>query len=333
MSEQRFLLLRMSSLGDIIHTLPAAGALRDSFPAAQIDWLVDRRWSPLLAGNPDLSRVICLDRNGLRGFGACVRDLRAAEYACTLDFQALYRSAILGYASGAPQRIGFDREYAREGLASVLYTSLVNPLGRHKVEHNLSLVEAAGARRATARFPLSVPVEAEAQIASRLVQHELREFYALSPGGGWLSKCWPAEKFGELHRVVAKRHGWRGVVSFGPSERELAETVLTVAGSPKPILLEMNLVELMALLRRAKFFVGGDTGPLHLASALGTPVIGLYGPTDPARNGPYSPVDIVVRNARPEETTYDRGSTHAPTMCSITVEQVVAAIEKRLGLA
>jgi ADP-heptose:LPS heptosyltransferase len=161
----------------------------------------------------------------------------------------------------------------------------------------------------------------------------LTEFYAVSPGGGWVSKCWPAERYGELHRELARRHGWRGIVSFGPGERGLAEQVLQAAGEPAPVLLEMDLPELMALLRRAKFFVGADTGPLHLASALGTPVVGVYGPTDPARNGPYCKNDAVVRNARPEETTYRRGDSYSACMLSISVEQIIDAIERRLGCA
>lgn len=332
MPEQRFLLLRMSSLGDIIHTLPAASALRDSFPDAHIDWLVDHRWEPLLAGNPDLNHVICIDRARLRGISECIRELRSVDYTCALDFQALYRSAIIGYASGAPRRIGFDREYAREGLASILYTEEVHPQGLHKVDHNLSIVEAAGARRDCVRFPLHVPGEAAQTVQKKLDESGISEFYALSPGGGWVSKCWPAERYGQMHRELAKRYGWRGIVSFGPGEREMAEEVLRTAGHPAPILLEMNLPELMALLRRAKFFVAGDTGPLHLASALGTPVVGLYGPTDPARNGPYSKEDVVVRNARPEETTYQRGNSYSPCMLSIPVEQVVDAIQRRLGI-
>jgi heptosyltransferase I len=333
MPEDRFLLLRMSSLGDIIHALPAASALRESFPEAQIDWLVDPRWEPLLAGNPALNQVIAFDRDRLIGVPGRLRDLRSAGYTCVLDFQALYRSALIGYASGARQRIGFDRQYAREGLASILYTQEVHPQGLHKVDHNLSLVEAAGARRRYVKFPLHVSSDADARIQERLAQAGVTEFYALSPGGGWVSKCWPAERYGHLHRELARRHGWRGIVSFGPGERDLAERVLQAAGEPAPILLEMDLRELMALLRRAKFFVGADTGPLHLASALGTPVVGVYGPTEPARNGPYCKKDVVVRNARPEETTYRRGDTHSPCMLSISVEQVIDAIESRLRCA
>ena len=332
MADLRFLIVRMGSLGDLVHTLPAAGALRDSFPQARIDWLVDHHWRTLLEGNPDINEVIALDRRAGGGIFACVRRLRAAHYTCAIDFQSLYRSAILALASGAKRRVGFDRSYAREPAAALLYTQRVKPTGRHKVEHNLCLVESVGAQRGTPRFPVAVSPEADAHVARDLAARGLAEFFVISPGGGWRSKCWPPDRFGELHREVARRHGWRGVVSFSAAERELAETVRRAAGEPEPVVLSMDLAQLTALLRLAKLVVGGDTGPLHLASALGTPVVGLYGPTDPARNGPFSPGDVVVRNAGPEETTYRRGSEYSTAMLSISVEQAVDAIERRLGM-
>ncbi len=317
-------------MGDIIHTLPAAACLRDSFPEAQIDWLVDRKWRELLHGNADLNQVIEIDRGDLSQVAGCVKQLRANGYTTALDFQGLYRSAILAYASGAPQRFGFDRDYAREGLAALLYNHAIAPKGLHKVDQNVSLAEAAGAKPGAVRFPLAVSEPAEGWAAAELAKDSLTDFFALSPGGGWTSKCWPAERYGELHRDLNRKYGWRGVVSFGPGERELADAVVGAAGDSRPILLEMNIPQLMAVLRRAKFFVAGDTGPLHLASALGTPVVGLFGPTDPARNGPYGAKDVVVRNARPEETTYERGASHSAAMMSITVPQVMEAVEQRL---
>jgi heptosyltransferase-1 len=330
MADERFLIVRVGSLGDIVHTLPAVAALRDSFPQARIEWVVERQWRALLEGNPDLSEVIALDRRSWSGALACLRRLRVGRYTCALDFQGLYKSALLAFFSGAPERIGFDRRHARERAAPFLYTRQVMPAGTHVIEHNLSLAEAAGAGRTAIRFPLPVSADADAFLDRELAARGLRDFFVLSPGGGWSSKRWPTERFGELHRELARRTGWRGVVSFSPGEAALAERVRAAAGSPEPVLLPMNLAQLMAALRRAKFVVAGDTGPLHLASALGVRVVGLYGPTDPARNGPYSPQDIVVRNAKPGETTYRRGNEPAPSMLSIEVAQVLEAVERRL---
>src|SRR5690348_1575131 len=330
MAEEKFLILRMGALGDIIHTLPAASALRDSYPNAQIDWLVDRKWSPLLERNPDVSATVLMDRTSGSGVLSGVRKLRAAKYTCVIDFQSLYRTAILGWLSGAPRRIGFAASYAREKGAALFYTQTIKPVRRHKVEHNLELVESLGAHANSIRFSLNISAGAESQVDSILNTHSIRDFFVLSPGGGWGSKCWPAESYGELHRAIVSRYGWKGIVNFGPGERELAGNLCRMAGEPLPLVESFNLSQLMALLKRAKFLVAADTGPLHLASALGTPVVGLYGPTDPARNGPYSAKDIVVRNATAEETTYRRGTVPAPSMLSITVEQVIDGIERRL---
>lgn len=332
MTEPRFLLVRLGSMGDIIHTLPAASALRDAFPEARIDWIIDPKWSRLLEGNSDLSGVIEFDRKNMRGMTATVRALRAARYSCAIDFQSLYKSAILAFLSGAPRRIGFERRYAREGLASLFYTDRVRPHGAHKVEHNLTLVESAGARKTPPRFPLVIHLEDDDRAARELAGCAIREFFVLNPGGGWRSKCWPAERYGELHRKLAACYGWSGVVTFGPREEELAERVVRAGGDHPPVAIPLSLGPLMAVLHRARFMVAADTGPLHLAAALGTPVVGLFGPTDPARNGPYSPgpCNVVVRNALDSETTYRRGATDSPAMLSISVEQAFAAVQRCL---
>jgi heptosyltransferase I len=330
MDEPRFLVLRMSALGDIVHTLPAVCALRESFPKATIDWLVDQKWASILEGNPCVNNVITMDRGSWESVIAGVRRMRKANYTVAIDFQSLYRSAILGWLSDAPQRLGFDANYSRESGAALFYTSVIKPRRTHKVEHNLELAEAAGARASEIRFPLPTAPEAMEEVERILAAKGIDEYFVLSPGGGWGSKCWPSERYGELHRALAERYGWQGVIGFGPGESHLAESVRRSAGSPEPIVEMFNLKQLVALLRRAKFLVAGDTGPLHLASALGTPVVGLYGPTDPARNGPYSPRDIVVRRAQPEETTYRRSSSPSRAMLAISVEDVLDAVERRL---
>ena len=330
--DHRFLLVRLSSLGDVVHALPAASALRDAFPEARIDWVIDARWKRLLEGNADLNEVIAYDRRHAGGLSSSIHKLRAARYTCAIDFQGLYKSALLALASGAPRRIGFQSSYAREGLVAMLYTDRVNPLGPHKVDHNRRLVQRAGAQLSQPRFPLAIRPEDDDLVTRELKNRGVTDFYVLNPGGGWLSKCWPAERYGELHRKLTERYGWRGIVSFGPGEDRLASELIRAAGNPAPLAIPLALGPLMALLRRAKFMVSADTGPLHLASAVGTPVVGLFGPTDPARNGPFSPNDISVRNPRHSITTYARGASYSSAMLSITVDQVVEAVERRMEL-
>lgn len=330
MAEPRLLVIKLGSLGDIVFTLPAVAALRQAFPTSRLDWVVERRWAPLLVGNPDLSELLVLADSGPRAFLTLLRQVRRNGYDVAIDFQGLYKSALLCWASGARRRVGFASGFAREPAASVFYTERVRPRGPHMVEQNLALAEALGARTSTPRFPLTIPPEAQQRVSQWLAQAGLEQFYVISPSGGWRSKCWPPERYGQLHAVLYRRLGLRAVVNFGPGERPLAEAVRQAAGEPPPVLLELNLPELMALLQRARLVIGGDTGPLHLAVALGTAVVGLYGPTPPERNGPYNPADIVVRNAGPAETTLRRGRHYSPAMLSITVDQVVAAVESRL---
>lgn len=331
MADLRLLVVRLGSMGDIVHALPAVAALRAAHPTAQLDWVVERKWLDLLAGCPAISQVIPQDR-GLRASLRLVRELRARRYDVAVDFQGLYKSAALAFFSGARGRLGFAATHAREGGAANFYTQRVTPAGAHVVDMNLSLARAAGAAESPAQFPLHIKGDADVWLDRQLAARRLADFYVLCPGGGWRSKCWPAEQYGHLHRRLAERHGWRGVVTYGPGERALAEAARLVAGEPEPFVLGTDVAQLMALLRRAKFVVAADTGPLHLAAALGTPVVGLFGPTDPQRNGPYGQLDSMVRNARPDQTTYQRGRDYSPLMQSIRVDQVIEAIERRLGV-
>jgi ADP-heptose:LPS heptosyltransferase len=296
---------------------------------------VDQKWLRLLEGNPDISNVISLNRKSAGALVATIRTLRSAKYDCAIDFQALYKSAILSFASGAPRRIGFQSSYAREGLAALFYTDRLNPRGPHKIDHNLTLAEHAGAHKSKWRFPLKIDPQDEEQMTEALQEEQLHtgEFFVLSPGGGWRSKCWPPGRYGELHQKLVERFGWGGVLNFGPGEEEIAREVIQAAGKSPPSPLSLGLGPLISLLRRAKFVVSADTGPLHLAAALGVPVIGLFGPTDPSRNGPFSTEDVVVRNPRFSQTTYSRGPDFAPSMLSITVQQAFDAIVRRVERA
>lgn len=331
MAEERILVVRLSSLGDVVCTLPAVAALRQAHPDARIDWVVERRWYPLIEGNPGLNDIVLLDRGSAGSFAFAAWKLRTARYATAVDFQGLYKSALLARLSGAPERVGFSRRLAREPMAAAFYTRRIVATGVHVVEQYMGLAKALGASDLQYRYPLRVRPAADALLAKKLAMEGLEDFFVISPGGGWRSKCWPAERFGELHRQINRETGLRGVVSFGPGERDVAEAVRQAGGTPAPVVLEIDVAELMALLRRARLVVAADSGPLHLAVALGTPVVGLYGPTTAERNGPFNSADIVVRNALPEETTLKRRDAYSPAMLSITVEQVMQAVERRLN--
>ncbi|HYL11070.1 MAG TPA: glycosyltransferase family 9 protein [Candidatus Acidoferrales bacterium] len=329
MADQCFLVVRLSSLGDILHTAPAVAMIRGSFPGAPIDWLVDRRWTGLFAGCSDFREVIPVDRGSLKSLGATVHRLRSARYTCALDFQGLYKSALLAYLSGAPRRIGLSRSFAREGGATFFYTSRVAPPPGHIVDQNRALARAAGAGPEI--YPSGLPraTDSAVNMVRRMLGGSAQEFFVVSPGGGWGSKCWPADRYGVLCRELSSRYGFRPVVNYGPGEKPLAEAAMRAAAPAETTLFTGEIPELVALLSMAKFVVAGDTGPLHLAGALCTPVVGLYGATDPARTGPYRKDDVVVCNERLEGMGHKRGHEPDSSMLSITIEQVLAAVERR----
>lgn len=353
----RLLIVRLGSLGDIVHALPVAAALRARFPEARLDWLVEARWWELIELNPEITNVIAVDtrawRRGWlragtwRSVAGIIGILRRARYDGALDLQGLYKSAALAWLSGARRRYGFDYGFTRERSAGLFYTDWVRPPeNAHAIEMNLSLARAAGADEAhlpgsfaggpdgqvRLQFPLQTLPEDEAYVEDQLRRHDVGEFFLLSPGGGWGSKCWPIGRYVTLHNALAHRYGWRSVMNVGPGEEHLLGEFRAGART-SPVHFPLSLRQLVALVRRARVFVGGDTGPLHLAAALGTPAVGLYGPTDPARNGPYSSRAVVVHHRELATITYRREARPGPALLAITVEEVLAAVERCLEAA
>jgi heptosyltransferase I len=331
----RFLAVRLSSLGDLVHTLPVVPALRSAFPDAEIDWVVDWRWSPLINLVRGINEVISL-RPSFPGYLRCMGRVRQAGYSCVIDFQGIYRSAILGWISGAERRIGRDRNSARERGAARFYTDRVVPVGQHVAEMSMSLAMYAGAQRpAVMQFPIQAAARDLRRVRERLRDEGAENYVVVSPGGGWKSKCWPAERFGALCAEVWRRHAIRSVINLAPGEEQLAETVVAHSLAASPIVYCPALPELVALLSQALLVVGGDTGPLHLAAALGTRVVALFGPTNASRNGPL-PHGVVIQNHSSNPPNYQRGDyvrgrSYSPEMLSITVDQVLTAAEQEMS--
>ena len=336
-TSQRFLVVRLSSLGDLVHTIPAVAALRSSFPSATIDWVVDQRWSPLVEMVTVINETIPLGRS-IPEVLTCIRALRHARHTCALDLQGRYRSGVLSWLSGAPRRIGRDREATREPGAALFYTDRVIPTGRHIVDMTVDLVVRAGAQpQPEPTFPLRVP-ENELRAARETLSREgiSGEYVVVSPGGGWKSKCWPPDRFGALCASLLQRDNLRSVVNIAPGEENLAREVISASGSTKPPVVSLSIPALAALLAQARLVVAGDTGPLHLAAALGTHVVGLFGATDPERNGPL-PRGTVVQNASSQPPDYLRGDyvrldSYSASMFSLSVEQVVVAVEHEINI-
>ena len=335
----RFLIVRLSSIGDIVHALPAVAALGETYPHAEIDWVVESRHAVLLEGNPYLRRVVGLDTLGwrrnlvstatveeiIRGMSA----LREHEYAAAIDFQGLWKSALIAWLSRARERLGFAEYWLREPSAAVFYTQRITfQTRKHVIESNVVLVEYLGARPGPWRFPLPHNARDDAYVDAQLRALATRDFIVMNPGGGWKSKCWAPENYAVLLRLLVAKYPYHVLLTGSGSEAALLSEILRSADVDRAFYVPTTLVQSIALTRRAKLFVGGDTGPLHLAAAVGTPIVAIYGPTDPSRNGPFSPADIALWNRGPVDHT--RRGANPDYLQGISIETVMAAVEERL---
>lgn len=340
MSEPRFLVVRLGSLGDIVHTFPATAALRESFPASEIVWLTHPRWVELVAASGIASEIWPVDSRDLSSVRSVIGKIRSQRWDAAIDYQGLWKAAFLPFFGGVPKRIGFSSATIREFAVPILYTDRVVCKAAHIAEQNGELSLHAGAREAVACFELYVSADSSAQVRCDLAKAGLDRYTVLSPGGGWRAKCWPAERFGALCQRIRDELGMSCVINYGPGEESLAEEVRRNSGNADPVVYDGELGTLMALLRGAECIIGGDTGPLHLAVALGVRYVALFGPTDPARNGPYpnrrpasgagNSANIVLRNPA-ASTTYGRSDNTDPSLLALSVDQVFATLRQVLG--
>jgi heptosyltransferase-1 len=350
-SIERILIVRLSSMGDVIHALPAAYALRGAFPHAMIGWLIERRWAELLcapdtplrgprsAQRPLVDWVHPVNLVGWRksffslstvqSIARVWNDVRAAHYDVAVDLQGAIRSSMLARWSGAPAVYGTAEP--RESPASLWYTRKIITHGAHVIDQQLSLIEAVTqgrVKRPCVEFPRDLA--AEARISQRLAEKNITDFAILNPGAGWGAKRWPAECYGQVAGQLATL-GLRTILNYGPGERELAEAAQSASGGAAEAM-NCSITELIALTRRARLFIGGDTGPLHMSAALSIPVVAIFGPTDPARNGPYGTRSIVLRNPA-SATTHARNPQPDAGLLEIGADAVVAAARGLLGSA
>ena len=355
---ERLLIVRLSAMGDVIHTLPAVHALRAAFPQAFIGWLIEERWAELLCA-PGASRrgrrsalrplVDEVHAVNLRAWGKSMvaistlqraatvwNDVRDAQYEVAVDLQGAMRSAVLARLSGA--RVVYGAAEPRESPASLWYTRKVIARGRHVIEQNVSVAEGLVRRemkRPAEDLPCELPRDsgAEERIEQRLAQLGIGDFAILNPGAGWGAKRWPVERYGEVARKLAGL-GLRSILNHGPGEEELVRIAEAASGGTAHAMsctvVHSTITELIALTRRARLFIGGDTGPLHLAAALRVPVVAIYGPTDPTRNGPFGTRSVVLRSAE-SITSHARRAEPDNGLFAISSDAVVAAAERLLG--
>lgn len=339
----------MSALGDIVHAVPVLAALRRQDPAVEVDWLVEEAYEPVLSLVDGLRQRIVVRASGERapspvsgdpprfargpaGYLRAAAFLRRQHYDVALDLQGLIKSAVWARVSGARRVIGFSREHLREPLAAHLYHEHVTPpYPAHVIQKNLALAAHLGAATA----PVALPLRADASpgvmdaLARTLAGHR---YAVLNPGAAWPNKRWPAERFGALASALQRRHGLVSVITWGPAERALAEAIVTASAGAARLSPPTTIADLVVVLRDAALVVSGDTGPLHIAAAVGAPLVGLYGPTWPERNGPWDPADEVISRADRCRCHHKRRClTGAPCIETITEDEVIAAADRRLS--
>ena len=340
----KILIVKLSSIGDIVHTLPALAAIREALPHAEISWAAEKSAAEILRGNAFINNLIEIDTRSLRG-GKIVRnilpeasrqlgELRKFKFDAALDFQGLWKSAAIAKLAKVKKVYGFAKSNLREPSSRFLLTKMVEiPPKTHIIRKNLMLAEKA--------LKISVPTENfEFPIftddnhrleAEKIIAETDEKFAILNPAGGWVTKLWQAEKFGALADRIWEENGLVSVVTTAPNEKNLAEKVLANSKSGKVLLAQPSLKGFYELAKKAKIYVGGDTAPTHLAVAANAPIVGIFGPTEWWRNGSPNEDDICVeRNDIGCRTDCHRRTCNKWICMDIKVETVFDAVRARL---
>lgn len=310
----RILVVRLGAMGDIIHTLPAVASLKHSFPSSRLTWLVEPQWAPLLEGNPYIDRIVLMERGNPASLLRTRRNLRTEKYDLAIDFQGLLKSALAASAAHPERIYGFHHTQTRERAAGLFYSDKTASPSAHVVDRAIDLAIAAGAAKPLRVFPLPSG-RPEGKLPAG-------DFVLACPLAGWRSKQWPLESYAALAARL-RRELKVPLVLNGPPTASFpdSEGILRHAS---------GLPGLLDATRRAVAVVGVDSGPLHMAAALEKPGIAIFGPTDPARNGPYGDSIHVLRAPSPV-TTYKRGAEIDPSMQQISPDQVFEALRLVLG--
>jgi heptosyltransferase-1 len=328
----RVLITRLSAVGDCIHTLPLATAIRARYPRAMIAWCCESGAAPLVRCHPAVNRMVVLKKGWMKSPSALLqarRELQALKCDIAIDPQSLTKSAVAGWLSGARTRIGFAPPQGRE-IAPWLHNLRIEKQATHVVDFYLELLQPININivKPAPRFGLKTDEQAASSIDKFLFHTSLADGYAvINPGAGWESKVWPAERYAQVAQHLGHANRIKSVVVWaGEQEKRWAEEIVSASNGHAVLAPKTSLLELACLVKSAKFFVGSDTGPLHLAAAFDVPCIALFGPTKPEVCGPYGNHHVTLFKpsvSNPGKLRSDDNSA----MCAITADEVCDACD------
>lgn len=342
----KILIVKLSSIGDVIHTLPVLPAIKEALPDAEISWVVEKNSAEILKDNPLLSRLIVVDTKSLRGRGEWgkalssarqqIRGLQNTTFDIAIDFQGLLKSATIAKLSKAKKRYGFAKAALREPASRFLLTDTFEVAPQtHIIKKNLALASKALKIFVPEKgftFPIATSEKDSAE-AAHIIEQTGEKFAILNPAGGWPTKLWAAEKYGQLADKLWEENGLTSIITIGPRERSLGQKAIEASRSGKAVLASPSLKGFYELAKRANIYIGGDTGPTHLAVAAGAPIVGIFGPTEWWRNGSPNPDDVCVeRQDIGCRVNCHRRSCSNWICMDIEVDAVLKAAQKRIRI-
>ena len=329
MDFKRILIVKLSSIGDVVHALPALSALRKRFPESYIAWVVKKKAADIIIGHPYLDEVIIYE-----GIRKTAKKLRSLKFDLAIDLQGLFRSGLLTFLSRAKTRLGFSRANSRE-LSHLFLTQRVTPgeEDRHVIDKNLSLLRPLRIEVREKEFIIPVSNENKEYIANFLREEGVTSndlLITLNPGASWPSKLWPEERWAELADRLIEKLKAKIIFLWGPRKKDFVDNIVKRMKNGPIISCKTSLKELTALIAECRLFVGGETGPLHIACALNIPTVALIGPTDPTRNGPYGEGHMVIEKDLPCRGCWKYKCKRLDCMKLITADEVFSAVERQL---
>ena len=338
--------VKLSAIGDIVHALPVASALRKGYPKSRLTWIVEGKGREIVDGNPDLDEVIVFEKTRwLKEFPYPHRTilvvwnvirfahrLHRAHFDLVIDLQGLIKSGVLTWLTGSDTRIGFSADCCRESVNARFTNLHVTPRQEdvHIIDQCLSLVRELKADTDKKQFKMHIPEKAQEYIENFLKKKELtkdKSLVIINPGAAWETKQWGVENYAQLADRLIGDLGVEVIFLWGPSELDIVKSIQKKMQQQAVRACPTTLKQSMALMQRAQLFVAGDTGPLHIAAALNIPCVGIYGPSSPERNGPYGKMHKVVQSDVPCRNCFRRFCSTKECMKSISVNKVIDTIQ------